>query len=107
MKTSDIIYQLESIRKDSAERASHEDEPDNVWANDVAALDAAIGRLQGQPKRAEAALIILTMTAVLGLIAAFVGIAVALFGGYKAGAVLLAASCGWWLEAIIAGRDCR
>ncbi|MCD8333759.1 MAG: hypothetical protein LUC35_00070 [Clostridiales bacterium] len=107
MKTSDIIYQLESIREDSAERASHEDEPDNVWANDVAALDAAIGRLQGQPKRTEAALIILTMTAVLGLIAAFAGIAVALFGGYKAGTVLLAASCGWWLESIIAGRDCR
>lgn len=58
-------------------------------------------------KHAETALIIFGLTAALGLIAAFAGVVVALFGGYKAGAVLLAASCGWWLEALIAGRDCK
>ncbi|MCD7838037.1 MAG: hypothetical protein LUG65_03920 [Clostridiales bacterium] len=107
MTTKDIIHQLASIREDSAERASHEDEPDNVWANDVVALDAAIDALNGHPKRAETALIIFGLTAILGLIAAFAGITVALFGGCKAGALLLAASCGWWLEALIAGRDCK
>lgn len=107
MNTKDIIYQLQSIREDSADRASHEKLLDNVWANDVAALDAAIDRLQGQPKRTESALTIFGLTAILGLIAASAGITVALFGGYKAGTLLCAASCGWWLEAIICEREMR
>ncbi|MCC8076267.1 MAG: hypothetical protein LIO95_10090 [Clostridiales bacterium] len=107
MKTSDIIYQLQSIREDSAERASYEDEPDNVWANDVAALDAAIDRLQGQPKRTESALTIFGLTAILGFIAAFAGIVLAVVGHTTAGIILLLAATGWWMEALIAGRDCK
>lgn len=106
MKTSDIIYQLESIRKDSAERASYED-ADSVWARDTAALDAAIDRLQGQPKRGEAALIIFGLTALLGFTAACAGIVLAVIEHTTAGSILLLAAGGWWLEALIAERDCR
>ncbi|MCD8190709.1 MAG: hypothetical protein LUD78_10965 [Clostridiales bacterium] len=58
-------------------------------------------------KREGAVLIIFALTAILGLIAAFAGIIVALFGGYTAGTMLLCASLGWLLEALIAGRNMK
>ena len=58
-------------------------------------------------ERTETALIIFGLTALLGVIAAFAGITAAVFGGYKAGTLLCAAAAGWWLEALIAGRDIK
>ncbi len=106
MTTKDIIYQLECL-KSHCEDWVDEDEPDNVWANDVAALDAAIDRLQGQPKRTESALTIFGLTAVLGLIAAFCGIVLAVVEHTAAGSILLLATTAWWLEALIAGRETK
>ncbi|MCC8075740.1 MAG: hypothetical protein LIO95_07370 [Clostridiales bacterium] len=106
MTTKDIIYQLESL-KSHCEDWVDKEEPDNVWANDVAALDAAIDRLQGQPKRTESALTILGLTAILGFAAACAGIVLAVVEHTTAGIILLLAATGWWMEALIAGRDCR
>ncbi|MCD8147526.1 MAG: hypothetical protein LUD84_09680 [Clostridiales bacterium] len=58
-------------------------------------------------KHAETALIIFGLTALLGFVAACAGIAVALCGRTNAGSILCLAAAGWWLEALIAGRDCR
>ncbi len=73
----------------------------------MAALDAAIDRMQGQPKRTESALTILGLTAILGLIAAVCGIVLAVVGHTTAGIILLLAAGGWWLEVLIAGRETK